>query len=612
LNLQLAGDRLAGLAETEVLAHTKLIDLLCHMLLGVLRELPDLPPAEAYTPLWRTRALGTRALAQRHSAKNDSPEATQLRAEMEQIQRQLSALVLAPPQPGFGAVRSRKLAELSRRKEELQRKLLEMSAGFRREQSLDQASWTDLAAVLPPDTAIVDVIMAIMTRPGEDPFKIDPDFEAFVLRRADEPPGYRLTWVHLGKARPIQDAIENWREQIALEYEPRRFSERFCKPLDPDDGREGTLRALVWEKLEPHLAGCRTVVVLPDGGLARLPWAALPGKKPGTFLIDEYAIATAAYGQQVLDLLTRAAPADGPPLLVGGVVHGAPGGETHAGPKPPDPKPAAAEPQALFQRGTGLAWEDLKGARAEVEMIARLWPREARPKLISGRGADEDTLRRELPGARYIHLATHGFFADDAFRARRRHDTAGESLVPAGAALAPRLSITGRNPLVLSGLVLARANLPPEVDENGLPTGRDGLLTGEEVVSLDLRKAELVVLSACDSGLGDERLGEGVFGLQRAFSLAGARASIATLWAAEDAAARSLMAEFYTQLWTKGAGKLEALRAAQLAMIYGYDPTTQRLVPRGAGGVDTLPNLRQGTILPPFYWASFVLHGDWR
>ncbi len=113
--------------------------------------------------------------------------------------------------------------------------------------------------------------------------------------------------------------------------------------------------------------------------------------------------------------------------------------------------------------------------------------------------------------------------------------------------------------MLLSGLVLSGANAEPERDENDVPLDDDGILTAEEVVGLDLKNTELVVLSACETGLGDVAEGEGVFGLQRAFHQAGVRTVIASLWKVDDAATRSLMIAFYRNLLEKKMGRLEAL-----------------------------------------------------
>jgi CHAT domain-containing protein len=156
----------------------------------------------------------------------------------------------------------------------------------------------------------------------------------------------------------------------------------------------------------------------------------------------------------------------------------------------------------------------------------------------------------------------------------------------------------GWHPGLLSGLVFAGANRPPADDQE------DGILTSLEVGELDLAGVEMVVLSACETGLGATAGGEGLLGLQRAFAVAGARTTVASLWAVDDDATRKLMVSFYAKLWDrdKPLSRLEALRQAQLTVLReGY----KRGLVKPA--TDEKP-----TKVPPYYWAAFVLAGDWR
>jgi CHAT domain-containing protein len=154
--------------------------------------------------------------------------------------------------------------------------------------------------------------------------------------------------------------------------------------------------------------------------------------------------------------------------------------------------------------------------------------------------------------------------------------------------------------LLLSGIVLAGANQEPKEGEE------DGILTALEVSEMELPKLELVVLSACETGLGKSAGGEGLLGLQRAFAVAGARAVVASLWSVDDTATQVLMAEFYARAWDtkKIISRAEALRQAQLYLL-------KKGIGRGLAKKDEkLP--RGETRLPPRYWAAFVLSGDWR
>jgi CHAT domain-containing protein len=156
----------------------------------------------------------------------------------------------------------------------------------------------------------------------------------------------------------------------------------------------------------------------------------------------------------------------------------------------------------------------------------------------------------------------------------------------------------------LSGIVLTGANQPVEPDRD------DGVLTALEVGELDLKGVELVVLSACQTGLGQSAGGEGLLGLQRAFQVAGARSVVASLWSISDDATRALMIDFYDNLWSKGLSKIEALRQAQLTMLrHGIERTTAEAGERGLKLADEHPT--SANHLPPYYWAAFVLSGAW-
>jgi CHAT domain-containing protein len=142
------------------------------------------------------------------------------------------------------------------------------------------------------------------------------------------------------------------------------------------------------------------------------------------------------------------------------------------------------------------------------------------------------------------------------------------------------------------------------------------ILTALEAAELELGKVELVVLSACDTGRGQVAGGEGVLGLQRAFQLAGAHSVVANLWKVPDEETHALMTEFYKNLWEKKLPKLEALRQAQLTLLRDHKPGAT--VARGGmkkkldQHVKDLQQRKEDQTLPPYYWAAFVLSGDWR
>lgn len=159
------------------------------------------------------------------------------------------------------------------------------------------------------------------------------------------------------------------------------------------------------------------------------------------------------------------------------------------------------------------------------------------------------------------------------------------------------------NPLLRSGLVLAGANQR----EGG--EGEDGILTALEASGLDLWGTKLVVLSACETGVGEVKNGEGVYGLRRALVLAGSESQVMSLWQVSDEATRDLMVEFYQRLH-KGEGRTEALRQVQMEMLKGAQQSRERQS-RGLALSDKDTN-KPLDRSHPFFWASFIQSGDWR
>jgi hypothetical protein len=161
-----------------------------------------------------------------------------------------------------------------------------------------------------------------------------------------------------------------------------------------------------------------------------------------------------------------------------------------------------------------------------------------------------------------------------------------------------RVGVGAKNPLVLSGLVLAGANLPK--------TPGRGILVAEAIAGLDLGGLDLAVLSACETGLGDVAGDEGVFGLQSGFHAAGAHTVVASLWKVDDAATQRLMTLFYDNLWHKKLPRLEALRQAQLALMHGEIGSRPS---RSFGEIE--PSQATGPArAAPRVWAAWVLSGD--
>jgi CHAT domain-containing protein len=167
-------------------------------------------------------------------------------------------------------------------------------------------------------------------------------------------------------------------------------------------------------------------------------------------------------------------------------------------------------------------------------------------------------LEELAPRARWLHVATHGWFASESIKswsdARALDEKSG-----LGLRLSGEEQVKGMSPMLLCGLALAGANLP-ENDLGRVP----GLVTAEELAALDLSQCELAVLSACDTNVGERRAGQGVASLQMALQMAGARSVITSLCKVPDEATRELMTDFYRRIWVEKKPKHEALWEAKM------------------------------------------------
>jgi CHAT domain-containing protein len=224
-----------------------------------------------------------------------------------------------------------------------------------------------------------------------------------------------------------------------------------------------------------------------------------------------------------------------------------------------------------------------------------------------------------------LHLATHGFFLEDQKLEQLRKDrTFGMLGLEGGAPSGRLLNYDLESPLLRSGLALSGANTWLQ-GRTSLPAAEDGLLTAEEVSGLDLLATELVVLSACDTGLGEIHIGEGVLGLRRAFLLAGARTLVMSLWKVPDLATALLMERFYENMLSRRLGRAESLHQAQLytrGVTVGEirsrwlsPEMIDRLAAADAGARKHLQQLAgqpddHRPFEHPFYWGAFICQGD--
>lgn len=281
------------------------------------------------------------------------------------------------------------------------------------------------------------------------------------------------------------------------------------------------------------------LVISPDDALHLLPFEALVDDR-GRYLVESLTFTYATGGRALLD------------------------------PTQPLPPRAAPVIVAAPDYGPGARFASLGGAADEgADLIAR-YP-SAKP--LFGKCATKAALLEHAQGPYLLHVATHGFFA------RAEPFPQSEELVRHAklAGVLPPATLQFGDPLDIAGLALAGANVDAAA-----------ILTAREVAGLDLWGTQLVVLSACETGLGNLAAGEGVMGLRRAIAMAGAAAHVVSLWSVDDAATRALMNQFYAELRREHAGRAEALARAKRTLLASAE------------------------YAHPWFWAAFVGAGDWR
>ena len=319
-----------------------------------------------------------------------------------------------------------------------------------------------------------------------------------------------LLRIELGAFGPILQAIAQWRQIYVRRGPPQ------------DDHRVGPrLRRLLWEPLEGKVAGARTVIISPDGGLAMLPFAALPGRAEGSFLLEDYAIAVMPTLQWLVEFPSPSAISVRPPVP-GSQEPDSPGlllvGDVDFGKRPPA---RATETVAK------AAFPPLPGTRDEIEGIQKLYQEtygDHRLSVLRRANAGKAAVGGNAVDKCFLHFATHGFLgslgspadlvplADEAMLGSPSggvFDLTSELNLPTGATVGSLV-----HPGYLAGVALSGANL---VASDSSRTS-DGLLTAAEVSAWDLHKVQMAVLSACQSAVGTVQEGEGMMGLHAPFT----------------------------------------------------------------------------------------------
>ncbi|HEX3702931.1 MAG TPA: CHAT domain-containing tetratricopeptide repeat protein [Vicinamibacterales bacterium] len=477
------------------------------------------------------------------------PKDRELLDRLKATTARLARLALNPPELTRQEERQVAIKDLETRKERLESELSEHSVEFRA--AAQPVTLAAVQAAVPEDAALLEfaIFRPFYPKAERNGEAYGPaHYAAYILRRHAAPHG-----LDLGPAAAIDEAIESLRESLR---DPSRTDVK-------EHAR--ALAVLVMQPLRPWIGNATRLLVSPDGELNLVPFDALVDDRGG-YLIERYATSYLSSGR---DLLRMQVPrrSGSAPVILADPLFGEP-------PVSPVRSIRAAPANAPLggTRGSDLStvyFAPLAASAAEARAIKALFPDAT---LLTGRLATKATLQR-VEAPRMLHIASHGFFLGNAASERAQPSSPADGARPAAS------NVGVDNPLLRSGIALAGANVAQNARD-------DGILTALEASSLNLWGTKLVTLSACDTGVGEVRNGEGVYGLRRAFVLAGTETLVMSLWSVSDYVARETMVVYYTGL-RAGLGRGDALRQAKLAL------------------------LRRKTRQHPFYWASFIQSGEW-
>jgi CHAT domain-containing protein/tetratricopeptide (TPR) repeat protein len=539
--------------------------------------------------LQRKGLVADASAAQRHAVLAAHNETlTSVLEEMLSLERRIADLAARAPSDGDYDGHAAMLAGLRAEHDKLEIALASRIPQIAFERRLFAADTSTIAQALPEGSALVEFVRYRNIQFDANIAQGEPEstgdrYAAFVL-----PAGRveSIAVIDLGDAESIDALIGAWRSELIAEENDEDEDSRHGAPLPTVEGlreslRNGhrrlrsavsqdigtaqpvhgqALRERVFDPCLPALGDCQRLIVAPDSEIARVPFESLPIHDAG-HVIDRFEISYVPTGRSVLRFRT---PGDDPPvaaLASGALVVADPdydfGGSKMRGFTSDEPfarLPATRDEGARIAKSLGVSV--ITDAEA------------AKPRFTD----------KPLPAI--VHVATHGFF---------------EPAPAPGSPVAWSLQLLGTggfgpatgagvpdNPMLRSGLVLAGANAWIQGRKPGRGTDT-GIVTAADVAGLDLFETELVVLSACETGLGDVRAGDGVYGLRRAFSVAGARTLVMSLWQVPDEQTCELMDGFYQRL-KAGRPVAMALREAQLSLKTAWPD--------------------------PFYWGAFVCEGD--
>jgi CHAT domain-containing protein len=533
------------LPERQALAYDRIRPRAVDTAFSVLLRHPELPVADVYQEMVRSRALVADEMARRQknlNANND-PEVARMLKELNQARADL--LAVEQSEPGKNG-NDEAIREATSRMEKIERALAVRSSAIRNDERVTAVRLEDLRRNLPAHSVLVSYV-AFTRRAVQavDPArKSIPSYLAFVIR----PDSERIRIFDLGDAKTIEDLVKQVRASADAEAHAGGLGSIRNERTYRVAGE--ALRKRVWDPVRAQAAGAKLALVVPDGVLNLVPFAGLPDGKG--YLVEHGPVIHVLSSER--DLVPSASDTKKAGLLA----IGSPRFDL-ASVALPSSSSTLRDAEAPCDKFNEIEFHPLPGTSGEIDDIDATWRRwnQREPaELATGADATRARFLEDAPRSRVLHVATHAFLLDK--------------------------SCGNGNPLLHSGLVFAGANQQREAS----------ILTAQQIASLDLSGVDWAVLSACNTGNGELRDGEGVLGLERAFRVAGARSVIMTLWPVDDEVSRRFMHELYAERLERHATTADAV----------WNASRKLLEERRAAGKST----------HPWYWTGFVGSGGWQ
>lgn len=448
------------------------------------------------------------------------------------------------------AKRMKNLPELETAAERMEKSLNRLSADFRKQQSALQVSVSQVRSQLETDEAAIEFVSFNYYHRGKTDSII---YAACIITKADS----TAKFLPLFEEKQLQAIISRaGRSATAVARSLYGIS------MDYQSDLAAELYRLLWQPLEPYLKGLRKIAYSPAGKLYGIAFHALPAGE-GKILQDLYDLRQYVSTREIAFRSVVREQTAGDIALFGDADFNMDSMAIA------QKKPAATSGNELALRGGN--WPELPFTRLEVDSIRQLFVQHGKLAKTYLKAAASEEAIKEMDGSSpaALHIATHGFYVPEA----------GTSpTAAAGRGVASNNYKLSADPLLRNGLILAGGNYA-WAGHIPLQGTDDGVLTAYEIAQLNLSRTRLVVLSACETALGDIKGTEGVFGLQRAFKMAGTDKMILSLWQVPDKETAALMTAFYFH-WLEGKNLREAFHLAQASMRKQF---------------------------PAFSWAAFVL-----